>query len=369
MRLPTNATLLLLATIGTSLLFEANAHATCGSTSTEPEIDYWFAHGGYFDDFVQWERDALALNICNWNGVCSGLKGPDATYRGYFDPNNTFFEYTKHWNATHLISYGLIHSPSEGFFIPSFHDGQADYLEVARARDSEEWHDSLEHYASDDIGSPPSITFGRFDVGGLFEDDALTTTCALYSDIIRGGFNIFATPSRRGSDYVHEGWHSWMQEHGWQQDHYSASPNGLCSIPGTNCDYYYAHPKSDFPPGTLWESDGTTLTHMHSVYQAQFEYECDIADSGATYIPTSVVLAAINEAGLLGSQQFINAVPFTCGGPVPIPPSSPPPGRPNTAFCGANSDCASDCCLPGGTGPITSFGPVLRCAPAGSCIR
>src|SRR5262249_49733503 len=154
--------------------------------ASKAENDLWNIHGCWSAYFL-WHYKAYDTNSDDWGG------------RGFFNACNPNLEYPKHWNAAYLMSYGLADDNNH-----SFHSGQRDYQELARARSSSQWHAQFRHQAVDDISF-----FGqwseRFAAVNLVQ-----TSCLLY-DFNRSN----GAPASRGGDFVHEGTHAWLDRHGF----------------------------------------------------------------------------------------------------------------------------------------------------------
>lgn len=329
------ATTVVLALAGASVATDALAVCDQSGSST-PDIDYWDAHGGYWEAYVMWHYKAYHTYSGEWPG------------RGFDAADVLAFEYAKHWSAAHLLSYN-IHPVESGFFIQPFHDGELDYQEVGRGRESDEWHDNFLHRATDD-----TTNFGTWQ-WFPFDENEVETSCLLYNRTSPNG-----TPSRRASDYVHEGWHAWKDEHDIENPedsggHFANGPAGLCTA--KTCDYFYLHPKSGFSPGSLWTSDVDNHSHYHSVYQIQMEMFCDVADSSRSSVPMSVRLASQAEGNAI-RNRFINGSPIACGHPTPMAVVYPGGACVGTGgSCGPSSECCSSCCKSG------------SCVGAGACIH
>lgn len=329
-----------------------DALAVCDQTGmTAADADWWAATGGYWADFVMWHYKAYHVHASDWGD------------RGFFAANDPRFEYAKHWAAARLLASDIPSTPRPGFWIPPFHDGGLDYQELGRGRESDEWHDDFRSLATDDTS-----IYGSFEQR-YFMENLVSTSCMLYSHSLSpDGLPSAATPSRRISDFVHEGWHAWKENHGISHDHERRSPTGKC--PGTSCDTFYPHAKSAFVPGQLWASNYYDHSRYHSVYQVQMEAFCDIADSSSGRLPNSVRIAA----GLEGNaivERFVNGAPIRCSTPTPrgvvmvgsVPvcplgdPTCDPTCEPPGESCGSSADCCSGCCKAG------------ACVHGGECIK
>src|SRR5262249_20822180 len=125
------------ATFGISL----EADAVCDqSAASQADIDLWNTHGCW-QDFFLWQYQAYDLRGGDWTG------------RGWNDACNNRLEYPKHWNASYLLTYGLLDNLAQ-----SFH-GTVDYRATAEAPSSN-YHNAIH----DSIGDGTSL-FGSYSGG------------------------------------------------------------------------------------------------------------------------------------------------------------------------------------------------------------
>ena len=274
-------TLLLAALLATPAL------AVCDqSGASTADVDLWNTHGCW-QDFFLWEYRAY------------DERGGDWQNRGWNDACNVNLEYPKHWNASYLVTYGLLDN-----FFQSFH-GTQDYRATGEAAGSV-FHNSLYHSITDNTG-----IFGAFQTN-IFGPDTLYTSCLLYNRTVSN-----ANPGSRGGDYMHEGWHAWLNKYGWNNGNvggHRPGPQGACTING--CDYFYFHGISAYAFGALYQTNGTA-SRFHSPNQVQVEYLCDISDQSKWWVPASVRLAAAADANTRAAQRFINGPGYSCGDPRP----------------------------------------------------
>jgi hypothetical protein len=275
----TVAAALVAGTLGISL----KADAVCNqAAASQADIDLWNIHGCW-QDFFLWQYQAY------------DLRGGDWTNRGWNDACNNVLEYPKHWNASYLLTYGLLDNLAQ-----SFH-GTVDYRATAEAA-SGNYHNAIH----DSIGDG-TANFGSYSGG------TVTTFCPLYNSTIQN-----ANPGSRGGDFQHEGWHAWMEKYNWDNGSvggHRPGPQGACTING--CDYFYFHGIGQYAFGEMWQTDGTA-NRFHSPNQVQVEYLCDIADQSQSWVPASVKLAAQTDANTRAAQRFINGPGYTCGSPRPF---------------------------------------------------
>jgi hypothetical protein len=260
----------------------------CAQTSaSQADIDLWNQHGCW-QTFYLWEYQAYDMRSSDWNN------------RGWNDACNRNMEYPKHWSAAYLLTYGLADDNAH-----SFH-GTADYRGTAE-RPGNNYHDSIFHSPSDDLtifGSWTYHTFGSNEV---------KTSCPLYNPNVAPNAN----PASRAGDFMHEGWHGWMDKYNYNNGSCSGhrcGPTGNCSV--SNCDYFYFHGIGAYAFGAMYQTNGTA-SRFHSPNQVQVEFLCDVADYPKSWMPASVRAAARVDANQRASQRFINGPGYSCGNPRP----------------------------------------------------
>jgi hypothetical protein len=273
--------------VAAALALATPAGAVCGqNAASTADTALWNIHGCW-PDFYLWSYKAYDQRSGDWSG------------RGWNDACNVKLEFPKHWNAAYLVTYGLLDNWAQ-----SFH-GTADYRAAGEAASSN-FHTSQYHVPSD-----------RTDIFGawsweLFGANKLTTACPLYNTAWSN-----ANPASRGGDFVHEGWHAWMDKYDYDNGSvggHRPGPQGACIING--CDYFYFHGISAYAFGAMYQTDGTA-NRFHSPNQAQVEYLCDVADQPKAWVPASVRQAAQADANTRAAQRFINGPGYTCGSPRP----------------------------------------------------
>lgn len=261
------------------------ASAVCNqSASSQADTDLWNIHDCWQEYFL-WQYKAYDMRGSDWSG------------RGWNDACNRLLEYPKHWNAAYLVNYGLADNNDQ-----SFH-GTIDYRAAGEAASSN-FHNSLYHLPSD-----RTDIFGSFDTAS--GPDQLRTACPLYDTAWTN-----ANPGSRAGDFMHEGWHAWMDKHNWNNGSVGGHrpTQGNCTAKG--CDYFYFHGISEFVFGAMWEDDGTA-NRFHSPNQVQVEFLCDVADQPQWWVPTSVRQAAQVDANARAVARFINGPGYACGDPRP----------------------------------------------------
>ncbi|MGE6758701.1 hypothetical protein ACQKGO_11860 [Corallococcus interemptor] len=265
------------------------AGAVCTQTAaSNADRALWNTHGCW-QDFFLWQYQAYGLRSGDWSN------------RGWNDACNVNLEFPKHWNASYLLTYGMLDNWDQ-----SFH-GTVDYRATAEARSSN-FHDSLYHSITD-----------RTDVFGTFtprfwpwDTDRVETACPLYNPTVSN-----SNPGSRAGDYMHEGWHAYFDKYSYDNGNtggHRPGPQGACTING--CDYFYFHGISKYVFGAMWENNGTA-SRFHSPNQVQVEFLCDVADQSQWWIPLSVRQTAASDANARAASRFINGPGYTCGSPRP----------------------------------------------------
>lgn len=269
------------------LTLSVDAHAVCDqSGASQADRDLWNTHGCW-QAFFLWEYQAYDMDDDDWED------------RGWSDACNVNLEFPKHWNAAYLVTYGMADNLQF-----SFH-GTADYRATAEARESE-FHDDICHVPTDDLG-----VFGFWDPS-VFGCNEVGTSCLLYDHTRSNGH-----PAARAGDFMHEGWHGWMDHHDY--DNGSSGGHrprqGACSACDC-CDYFYFHGIGAYAFGAMWQDDGTA-NRFHSPNQVQVEFLCDVADYPQPWVPASVRVAAASDANARAAGRFINGPGYSCGDPRP----------------------------------------------------
>jgi hypothetical protein len=258
------------------------------SGASQADTDLWNTHGCW-QDFFLWQYRAYDMRQGDWND------------RGWLDACNTNLEYPKHWNASYLLTYGMLDNNDQ-----SFH-GTVDYRATAEAAGSN-FHDGLYHLPTDQAG-----IFGQYS-HQVFGPNQVFTACPLYSPTVAN-----ANPGSRAGDFMHEGWHAWADKYNWtfgSCSGHQSGPNGGCSMNPCGCDYFYFHGIGAYAFGAMYQNDGTA-NRFHSPNQVQVEFLCDVADQPQPWVPNSVRLAAQTDANQRAAQRFINGPGYSCGSPRP----------------------------------------------------
>lgn len=288
--------LALISAIGFSI-FPVSAFALCNqSSASQADRDLWGKHGCYIKFF-------------EWSAKAYKLESGDMKNRGWNDACNVNLEFPKHWNAAYLITYGL-----EDNFFQSFHM-TSDYRGISEGA-SNKFHSTLRHTIKDGNG-----LFGSF-MWHPVAPNVVTTYCLLYDSSKAN-----ANPASRAGDYVHEGWHAWLDYYNWDNGSsagHRSGPQGKCTI-SSGCDYFYFHKIIDYrfyydmwDGGRSFQMGATPNQHpRHTPNQAQVEFLCDVADLSKSWVPESVRIAARADANQRAVTRFINGPGYTCGSARP----------------------------------------------------
>jgi hypothetical protein len=264
------------------------AHAVCGqgpANLSTADREFFAVHGCDIP-FFTWEASSGGYDL-HWGDWAS---------RGWFDACNQQLEFPKHWSAALLVVRGLVDDYNR-----SFH-ATADYLALSRGPGSS-FHDGFYHNVGDRLDA-----FGEY--FHFLWDRAVSTFCPLYDVTVAPNAN----PASRAGDYMHEGWHAWLDKYGWDNGSCGGHRCTGCSDAGA-CDFFYFHGISVFEFGDLWTNDGTAA-RFHSPNQVQIEFMCDVADL-QPHLPLSVRAAATADANRRATRRIINAPGYHCGDPRP----------------------------------------------------
>lgn len=271
--------------------------AVCDQTSaSQADKELWKNHGCWMD-YVLWQYREYDVHSPHWDD------------RGFFDACNQNLEYPKHWNATYLINYGLADNRSQ-----SWH-GTIDYERLSNAEHNE-FKFELYHTVSDEIGIDGKKAYGQW-VHHPGTPNEINTSCLLYDDLLRNANdNPNNNPASRAGDFIHEGWHGWEQEYGYNRAHFTNPEGGNCTTEGATCDYFYFHGVGAYEFGLMYRNDGTAKL-FHSPNQAQVEFLCDVASQSKSWIPKTVRKEAKRDADTRAVTRFINGPGYECGNPRP----------------------------------------------------
>lgn len=260
--------------------------AVCNqSSASTADVALWNLHGCWAD-FYLWSYRAYDQRESDWSS------------RGWNSACNVNLEFPKHWNAAYLVTYGLADAGC-----CSFH-GTIDYRKTGEAPGNE-FHNGLYHTCRDDL-----CCFGSFSVNWWpWTPDELATHCPLYTATYTN-----ANPGSRAGDFMHEGWHAWLNKYDW--DNGSCGGHRCSGCSAGSCDYFYFHGIGDYAFGALYQTDGTSA-RFHSPNQVQVEFLCDVAQYPKSWVPASVREAARTDANARAVTRFINGPGYSCGDPRP----------------------------------------------------
>jgi hypothetical protein len=206
---------------------------------------------------------------------------------GMCDPTQ---DYAKDWLSAYFIANSIDYVAGK-----SWHHPVRDYLAAAQA-EGNDYHDDSQHIHGE--ANTPNASF----VEDLTEDDEITFFCPLYST------QWFGTVMYRASDFIHEAWHDVYGAHDSNdaQDEFNAHDHVLAA--------------GDMA-GDVGDDD------QESVYQAQYEFLCDVDTTPAAWLPREIAWEAGVISGLMlvkycstypnctdpaNQSVFQNAPPFTC---------------------------------------------------------
>ncbi len=262
----------------------SSAGAVCNqSAASTADTDLWNTHGCW-QAFFLWSYKAYDQRQSDWNN------------RGWNDACNRNLEFPKHWNSAYLVTYGLRDENC-----CSWH-GTTDYRALGEAAGSK-FHDGLYHTCKDD-----TCCFGSWS-WNFWGANELSTNCPVYSTAWTN-----ANPASRAGEFMHEGWHGWLDKYDWDN---GSCGGHRCGTPGNctakdACDYFYFHGVGAYAFGSLYGTDGTAA-RFHSPNQVQVEFLCDVNQYPQSWVPASVRQAAKSDADARAVARFINGPGYKCG--------------------------------------------------------
>lgn len=232
-------------------------------------------------------RQDFDLTDDSWNPAGAG------------DPGNGKLPYGKMISAVYLMRYGLRDDS------PRQHHSTDDYRNTAQAYDTN-YHGPFYTRFGDRDGSGEAVS----ETGRFAAHDRITFHCPIFDNGAASD-----DPANRASVFVHEGWHHWQYKYGYKSDHLT----GGAIAANLEGDYYYRHGASDFPLGMLWTHDEhSTPLKFHSPYQVMVEFDADLSEVAAPWVPASVRIAARSYGNKRLRTQFYNRVFYTIGRPQPF---------------------------------------------------
>jgi hypothetical protein len=252
--------------------------------------------------------------------------------RDYGQCGDVGSEFAKHFMAGQFLRSGIILDPATEQSPFYFHHTVFDWAALSFAVRSN-FHTQLRHIPDDVIGPASAGTIAQWTPS--IGDDAIRTSCALYTFQSASMFPA-ATPEVRAAQFVHEAMHATLASQGFDEQHIKDQSGPNCPA-GNDCDQFTLHAQGIYPPGELavqkWESRdghppfaGEFTGHVeHKAYQAEMEYECDVANAelvvgstgltaGGTVLTTGMALNARGWANARLMNRFVGTVPsIACG--------------------------------------------------------
>jgi len=243
-------------------------------------------YGGCWRDLYIWAWQAYDLTDYSWNT------------QGLHDACNVKLPFGKTINAIFLINYALTDN-----LALQWHSTE-DYVSSSRAADNR-FHDPfyIRVAPAEDSVSEASAKTRVF-----LARKRTNLFCALFS---LG--SVADSASNRASTLVHESWHHWQFEHGFETSHLKIGSDSH------DADWFYPHRVSDFDFGQLDRYD-TNPNHMlfHSPYQMSVEFCADLAEMSKPWVTVVITTAARDMGNARLRTQFKNAVAYRIGNPRPF---------------------------------------------------
>ena len=293
------------------LLFQVTAAHACTDGATKPESAFANTWGPCRQDIIDYIYYQWDMTDDSW------------TPAGKHDDCNEKLPFAKVINAVVLTSNGP-HDQLGGF-----HD-TVDYNNESRSTNSPYHGDIYLRFYQNEGGAEAVSEWERF-----LAEDRTSLACPIFNypgtaKPVQGNAEMLA---ERASVLVHEMWHHWLYFNGYDPSHFNG-PSGNCSANGSARDRYFYHPP-DFklPDKTLSSQIGDLNkqvisngvgVYFHSPYQIMVEFDADFAlFPNYDAVPFSVRLEAQTVGNIHIGTNFLNAVPFSIGTPVPFPKYSP----------------------------------------------
>lgn len=258
----------------------------CVAGSNKEETTVAGLYSGCWRDLYMWVWQAYDLTDYSWDSA------------GLSDACNVRLPFAKVVDAVFLINYALSDN-----YASQWHSTE-DYRSSSRAADNR-FHGPFYLRLST---TADGTTEAKADTGRFLARDRTNLYCRLFS---MGSPSDSA--SNRGSVMLHESWHHWQYEHGFQTSHIKIGS------PPRDADWYYPHRVSDFDFGQMDRYD-TNPSHLlfHSPYQMAVEFDADLAEMSQSWVPLIVTQAARNFGNTRLGTQFVNAVAYRIGNPRPF---------------------------------------------------
>ncbi len=302
-----NRILAIILAFSATLLLVVTVTQACTDGVTAPENAFANTWGPCRQDIINYIFHMWDLTDDSWQPA------------GAQDNCNEALPFAKVINAVVLISNG----PHEQ--LGGFHD-TIDYNDESRSTSSAYHGNVYLRFIQAGGGAEATSETGRFDA-----EDRTNLHCPIFNfpGTINPASGNAEMLDERASVLVHEMWHHSLYAQGYDPSHFNG-PSGNCTASGSACDRYFFHPP-DFklPDGTLSSQIGSLNknvvvnnvgVYFHSPYQLMVEFDADYALFPNTFlVPFSVRLEAQSVGNIHLATNFLNAVPFSIGTPVPFP--------------------------------------------------
>jgi hypothetical protein len=221
---------------------------------------------------------------------------------GYFRACDPSLPFAKTMSSIAVINYALVDD-----YERQWHSTE-DYFSLTRSAASRFHSDYGTEWRN----------YGGAGAGATFEVTPFSDTVVHHCVMHEGG-SLDSAATRAGS-IVHEANHAWAAKRGYSRSH-AQGPIGSCTSSSKSCDLYWWHPVSKYDFGDLhlsyFKLDGTPSV-IHTAYQTEVEFLCDVAELTRDDIPSVVARQARNYANDLLATKFRNKVPYRCGDPRPF---------------------------------------------------
>jgi hypothetical protein len=243
-------------------------------------------YGGCWRDLFLWVWQAYDLTDYSWDRA------------GLTDACNVTLPFAKVVNAAFLINYALSDNRALQWHATE------DYQSSSRAAENR-FHGPF--YLRQSL-EKAGTALARAQTRRFLARDRTNLFCRLFNQGSAGD-----SATIRASTLVHESWHHWQYEHGYDTSHMKVGS------PPVDMDWFYPHRVSDFDFGEMdgYDTNPNRLL-FHSPYQMDVEFCADLAEMSQAWVPLVVTQAARNVGnGRLGAR-FRNAVAYRIGNPRPF---------------------------------------------------
>jgi hypothetical protein len=272
---------------------DCNVDTTC-CASGALDLDVEKAGGSGCDEVIAF---AAVANNCpgDWSGHIGVFNMDEVSWEDNgLETCDTQMPFGRHWVAATYLAAAI---DNDG---PIHHRGPQ-YLMAAQSTVTD-FHPLLEHRLSPGLEKYAAQ---------YIEDHAIADTIRFGC----GSFRVGGSAETLAGTFVHEAWHSVYGDH------------DIDPVFGENdetitesLDHYYAHdfypkvPKvsESFDPDA-WTTEDKPGEVIHSVYQIQHEFLCDIVRSPRNWVPRAGLFEAVEKANSILQDNIINsvAVPVT----------------------------------------------------------